>query len=189
MKSILIDVDEVICYNGFLPLLNKFLGTNYRLDDFTTYYIDDVIGSDEKKAKFYKLLEIVDLYENVEFLPGSIETIEKLSKQYEILICSACAMFCCLEKSGKFFKDKYNFLIKHFPFLDPNKFILTGEKNIFRADVQIDDRVQNLQGDIPVKLLMTSYHNKNFSDAELKKQGIIRVNSWKEIEKVLLCNR
>ena len=37
-----------------------------------------------------------------------------------------------------------------------------------------------------MKLLFTAYHNKNIADDELKEKKLTRVNSWKEIEKILL---
>ena len=96
------------------------------------------------------------------------------NKTYDIYICSACVMFCMIEQSGKFFMDKYNWLLKTFPFLDPNKFILTNSKNIFKADIQIDDRLSNFDNEIETKILFPSYHNKNISDNELKQNGVIR---------------
>ena len=51
--------------------------------------------------------------------------------------------------------------------------------------ISIDDKIENLiNGDI--KLLYTAYHNKNISKEELEEKGIIRVNNWLEIEKILL---
>lgn len=183
-KKLLIDVDEVLCNSGFLPLVNEFKNTNYKIDDFTDYYLDDyVLSSGKEKQKFY--LE-KNSYDYATLLPNAYEVLEKLNRIYDIYICSACVMFCMIEQSGKFFMDKYNWLLKTFPFLDPNKFILTNSKNIFKADIQIDDRLSNLGGDISQKLLFTSYHNKNISDKELNILNIIRVNSWKDIEKILL---
>ena len=36
------------------------------------------------------------------------------------------------------------------------------------------------------EILFTAFHNKKISEKKLKKQGIKRVNSWKEIEQLLL---
>ena len=41
-KSILLDVDEVVCFPGFLKAANDFLGTDYKIDDFSDYYLDSV---------------------------------------------------------------------------------------------------------------------------------------------------
>ena len=38
-KVLLLDVDEVIVFSGFLPLINEFLHTNYKIDDFTNLLI------------------------------------------------------------------------------------------------------------------------------------------------------
>ena len=186
MRTLLVDIDEVLCQSTFLDEINKFLGTSYELDYFTEYYIDDILGSDENKEKFYKTIKNKDLYKNARIYDGAYEALKELSKEYEIYICSACVMFCMPRESGIYFKHKYDFLIKNFPFLNPDNFIFTGAKNIFKADVQIDDRLKNLRGEIGTKLLFTAYHNKTISDEELKENKIIRVNNWQEIKNLLL---
>ena len=55
MQKLLVDIDEVLCQSTFLDEMNKFLKTNYKIDDFTEYYIDDALGTDENKQKFYKI--------------------------------------------------------------------------------------------------------------------------------------
>ena len=42
-KNVLLDVDDVICFAGFLDYANEFMNTNYEIDDIKTYYIDDTI--------------------------------------------------------------------------------------------------------------------------------------------------
>ena len=185
-KKILIDVDEVICDSGFLKLMNEFLGTNYKLEDFTEYYIDDVIGDDNKKQAFYDYFITKDSYKFVELYDDAYDTLKKLNDVYEVYIYSACVNPFFTDKAGGEFKKKYDFLIRTFPFLNPFNFIFTNTKNMIKADVQIDDRLNNLNGDIGLKLLYTAYHNKNIVDEELKSNNVIRVNNWKEIEKILL---
>lgn len=185
-KTLLIDVDEVISEPTFLDEVNAFLKTSYKMEDFTEYYIDDVLGSDANKARFYESIKNKDMYANSRIFRGAKTVLKKLSKVYDIYICSACVMFCMPKDSGIFFKHKYDFLINNFPFLDPNKFIFTSAKNLFRADVQIDDKLSNMQGDVGLKLMFSAYHNKNVSDETLKKEGAIRVDSWADIEKILL---
>ena len=75
--------------------------------------------------------------------------------------------------------------MRELDFLDPEKIIFTNSKNIFKADVQIDDRLPNLQGDVKIKLLFDAYHNRKISDEELIKNKVIRVKSWDEIEEIL----
>jgi len=182
-KKILIDVDEVICDSGFLKLMNEFLGTNYKLEDFDEYYIDDVIGDEDKKQKFYEYFVENNAYKDAEIFPNAKEVLEKLNNEYEVFIYSSCVNPYFIKKAGKEFTKKYEFLINNFPFLNPFNFIFTGVKNMVKADIQIDDRLNNLMGDVELKLLYTAHHNKNISKEELDKYGVVRVNNWDEVEK------
>lgn len=185
MKTLFVDVDEVICQSEFLNEINKFLGTNYKINDFSDYFIDDILGSDENKVKFYEKIKNKNLYENPIIYDNAVEVLEKLNKKYDIYICSACVMFGNIINSGIYFKHKYNFLIKHFPFLNPEHFVFTNGKNIFNADIQIDDNIKNMQGNIKTKLMFNAYHNQNITDEELEKHNIKRVYSWNEIYEIL----
>ena len=44
----------------------------------------------------------------------------------------------------------------------------------------------NLYKYAEMKLLFTAWHNKDMSDEELSQQGIIRVDSWDDIKRILL---
>ena len=170
MKKILLDVDEVICFSGFLEAVNDFLGTNYEIDDFTEYYIDVAAVPENRMEEFAEFVNNRNLYKDANILPDAIETIERLNKVYDIYICSSCVNSLDVKGSGRIFKDKYDFLVTKLPFLDPQKFIFTNTKNLFKADIQIDDRLSNLGGEIETKILFPSYHNREITDDELKKK-------------------
>lgn len=184
-KKMLVDLDYVICYPGFLKIVNDFLGTNYVEDDFEEYIIDGVIGPQEKINEFYEYYLLQDGYKDAVLIEGAKEALERLSEHYDIHLCSACVMFGVERRSAKLFKDKFEYLMKELPFLDPEKIIFTNSKNIFKADVQIDDRLPNMLGDVKIKLLFDAYHNRKISDEELKEHNMIRVKNWKEIEEIL----
>lgn len=190
-KDLLLDVDEVICFSGFLEAVNDFMNTNYVIDDFTDYYIDEVVIPKERFDEFNKFLSNRNLYENAQTLPHAIETIQKLNKVYNIYICSSCINPFDVNGSGKLFADKYNFLINTLPFIKPENFIFTNAKHLFKAAVQIDDRLNNLSEDIETTILFPSYHNKDISDKELREKKVIRAghdwrDGWIEINKLLL---
>lgn len=108
-----------------------------------------------------------------------------------IYICSDCINPFDVNASGKNFLNKYEFLIKVLPFISPQKFIFTGAKHLFHADIQIDDRLSNLDNDIETKILFPSYHNKEISNEQLRKSNVIRAGydwkeGWLEIENTLL---
>lgn len=189
-KKLLLDVDEVICFSGFLEAVNDFMGTNYEIDDFTDYYIDEVVIPKDRFDEFNQFVNGRNLYDKAHLLPGAIETIKKLNEFYDIYICSSCINDFDINGSGRIFADKYDFLISTLPFLNPKKFIFTSVKNMFKADIQIDDRLSNFDDEIETKILFPSYHNKDVTDEELKLKGVCRVGNdwrtaWNEIGKIL----
>lgn len=190
-QDILLDVDEVICFSGFLQAVNEFMKTDYVIDDFTDYYIDEVAIPKEKFAEFNQFISNRNLYENAHIIPKAIETVKLLNELYNIYICSSCINPFDLDNSGRLFKDKYDFLRTILPFLKPENFIFTSAKHIFKADIQIDDRLSNLNNDIETKILFPSYHNKDIPEQLLRDQGIIRAgldwrNGWDEVSHILI---
>lgn len=192
-KKILLDIDEVFCFSGYLELVNEFLNTNYTIDDFTEYYIDEVAIPKDRKQEFYQFISAKDQYENPVLLPGTLETIKILSKYYDIYPCSDCCNPFDLKNSGRIFKSKFELLYRLIPedVISPKNYIFTGAKDICRADIQIDDLVSNLNPAVPIRILFPSYHNKNISNEELKEKGILRAGydyhtGWQEVAKILL---
>jgi hypothetical protein len=53
-KTILLDIDEVVCFSGFLQVLNKFLNANYHIDQFTTYYLEEEVLNEEQIKKYVR---------------------------------------------------------------------------------------------------------------------------------------
>ena len=184
-KRLLIDFDDVICEDVMIKKVNKFLGTNLTINDFTDYLIDSVIPED-KKDEFYATLADIHYYDDCCLVDGAKEVLEKLNEKYDVFIVSSCIIYNYLEVSSYVFASKYNFLLKNLPFLDPKKFVFTASKQLLKGDIIIDDYFSNLKGDIPQKFLFTAYHNKHFTEEQLKERNVFRLNDWKDIEKALL---
>lgn len=190
-KDLLLDIDEVVCFSGYLEAINIFLGSNYIIDDFSDYYIDEVAIPKERFDEFNKFLDNRNLYENAQLLPHAEEVLKELNYIYNIYVCSSCINPFNIIGSGRLFADKYNFLIASIPFIKPEHFIFTSAKHLFRADIQIDDRLSNLDENIETKILFPSYHNKEIQNDELIKRGVLRAGydwrtGWLEVAKILL---
>lgn len=186
-EKCLIDVDDVICGKGFIHLVNEFLHTNYDQEDAKSYYINDLIPKehfDEWKEFFCQK----NVYDYVELMPKVKEVIQELHTKYRVYFVTAFVFRDSPMDSGKILNDKFNFLAKEFPFIDPSHFIFIQDKSLIQADIRIDDSVKNLQGQARLKLLYTAYHNKNIALEKLKTKKIIRVNDWNEIGQCLLTN-
>ena len=179
MEKLIVDMDDVITEKGFIRMINEFLGTKYKEKDAKSYYINDLIPKDrmDEWVDFYLRENVYD-YANI--VKGAKETLEKLNEKYDLYIATAYVFRDAPWVSGKTLCDKYNFLIKNFPFIDPHKFIFISNKELLEADIRIDDSPKKLLGKARLKLLFTAYHNKDMSDEELKENNFVRVNGWKE---------
>lgn len=189
-KVMLLDVDEVVWFSGFLRLINEFLGTDYKIDDFTDYYIDEVAIPKERFEEFKKFQSTRSLFENAKLLPKSVETIKRLSEEIDIYLYTDCIDPLDVSNSGRNYEDKFIELRRELPFISPDHFVFTGSKQILEGDIQIDDRLPNLDPSLPIRILFPSYHNRSVQDAELQEKGVLRAGTdwnegWSEVERIL----
>ena len=118
---------------------------------------------------------------------GCQSALEKLSKYYEVYICTAYIWPERKDLGGRICKQKYDYIVKHFSFLNPYNIMMVNNKHMCKADIRIDDKLSNLE-EGSFNLLFSAYHNRNISDEELEKNSATRVNSWADIEEILLKN-
>ena len=185
MKKIMVDMDEVICGGGFLNLVNEFLEANYKIEDIKIYYIQDLIPK-ERYKEWSKFFNAKNVYDYCEMIEDTYEVLENLSKKYEIYIATDYIFRDNKEYSANILKNKFNWLYEKLPFIEPSNYVFTVNKEIINCDIKIDDKLSNLKGKAETKMLFTAYHNKTITEEELKQEGAIRVNGWKDIEKILL---
>ncbi len=184
-KKIIIDFDDTIYKSVFIGKMNDFMGTNLTVEDFDSYYMDHTIPEDKQEA-FYDFLVKDDIYAGYNFFDDAVEVIKKLNDKYDVYICSGCVIYNSHKNSGWIFYYKYNCLLKYLPFIHPDRFIFTQSKDLVKADIIIDDNPIYLKEERETKILFDSYHNRNLTNEELKKDNIIRAKNWKEIENILL---
>lgn len=181
MKILLIDMDNCITDPKILEYINEFSNTNYKLEEQTDFYLQNLIK--DKKNEFYYFLSTKNLYEDCPLKEDCYEVLEKLNKIYDIYIVTSYLWKDKTDSSAHNLKNKYNYLREKLPFIDPSKYIFTTNKNIIKGDISIDDKLSNLHTN--KKLLFTAWHNKQIPENELKEKGITRVNTWNDILKEL----
>lgn len=184
MKSIMVDMDDVITYGNFSRIVEDYLG--YVPDYGKNYYMQDILG--DKKDDFFRKFKDMNLYENATLLPDCYDALKALSEHYNIYICTDYIWREIVPYAGNNLKNKYEFLYEKLDFINPRNFIFTADKSVVNCDIKIDDKINNIEGAF-TKLLFTAWHNKDFTDEELNEQNIIRVNNWQEIRDLLLSER
>ncbi len=188
-KTVVFDLDDVIVNETFVRIVEEFIEEKIDIGSIgEEYYIEKAVIKDEKKLKkFYDYISTIDLYDYGVVDVQAIHLLRRLAVNYEVFIFTSFFVGQINEKSGIFAKNKFDFLYKTFPFLKPSNFILGGNKSIVSADYFIDDRIDNLTGNSEVKILYSTYHNKDISSETLLKKNIIRISSMEELEKCIFC--
>lgn len=179
MKKLMIDMDNCITNAKFLETVNDFLGTNYRLEELDSFFLQDLVG--DKKEEYWQYMLDKNFYEGATLLEGCYEAIEKLNQKYDLFIATDYLYpDSNPDISGKNLMNKYYYLKQALPFLTPDQYIFLRRKDLVHWDIAIDDQVKNLKT-ADEKLLLTAWHNKKIENKELEEQGVVRVNSWQEI--------
>jgi 5'-nucleotidase len=171
MKRILVDMDGVLAdvYPRYLDLHEKNFGK--RLS------IPDIIGLKEAEA-FPNLLTWIEnpgFFRTMPVIKGSQEGLKKLNKSYEVVIVSMATEF------PTSLTDKQLWLFEHYPFISWKQIVFCGNKSLIEADIMIDDHLKNLDNFKGETIMFTQPHNINLPDSHHR-----RVDSWKEIETLLL---
>lgn len=183
MKKAIFDLDDVIALNGFLNMLNNFSKTNYKYEDIKGYYVESLLSNEELK-KYEKFFKENNVYDYATIDPYMYKLLMNIMLEYELYICSSYVDMNGIILPHLIVK-KCEFLNKNFPFLTQKNFIFTNDKTMLEADLKVDDKIENLTGN-GIKILFTTYYNKNIDDLELELKGIVRVNNPIEIEKIAL---
>ncbi|WP_255367868.1 5'-3'-deoxyribonucleotidase [Psychrobacillus sp. OK032] len=166
-------MDEVISAFSLkcLQLFNADCQTKYTLANLHGKLLTELDQRFHEKVNDYLAEE--SFFLNLDVMEGSQEALRRLSKQYDIFIVTAAMEFPAS------LAPKYQWLKKHFPFLNEKHFVFCGDKSIICADYLIDDTPKNLDTFKGEGLLFSAPHNVN-------NNAYVRLNNWKEVEQYFL---
>lgn len=139
----------------------------------------------KEEDEFRDIYQYRNLYEDAPLLPGCYEVLKKLAAVYDVYIVTSYIWGKDIINAEENLKNKYQYLKKELPFINPSHYIFTQNKKLLNFDFRIDDRLSGLTTS-GVNLLFDAWSNRAISEQELKEKNIIRVMGWYDIEKVLL---
>lgn len=172
-ESIGIDMDEVLA-DTLGAILDEF---NRRTELGIT--IESMMGQKiyttmpEHKKIVREILEEDGFFGRLPVIKDAQEVVEKLAEKYDVYIVTAAM------DVPTSFHDKYEWLLEHFPFLDPQQFVFCGRKNIAATDYLIDDNPKQLSIFKGKPLMFGAPHNQGNTDFE-------RLENWREVEAYFL---
>lgn len=172
--KILIDVDNIIgnLCDAVLSVYNEDSGDNLCSENITSYYIENFVKPQYKdNFKHYFLDKRV--WKRMKYVDGCQEYIAKLFNDgHDIYFCTKTEM--------KNAPKKESYLQRTFPYINiRKKLIVCSDKTMIRADILIDDCLDNFGGQ-DYSIVLDYPWNRNTDD-----EDIIRASSWKEIYNII----
>ena len=171
MQKIEVDMDGVLAdvYRQFIKMHHQEFGESISLES--------VYGKTEGEAFVHcrKYIGTESFFRDAPIIDGCRNVLEQLNQEYEVYLVSAAMEFPWS------LSQKFEWIKQHFPFIGWQQIVFCGSKQIIAADIMIDDHFKNLDHFTGRTILFTQPHNI------LREAGRHqRVNTWYEIEKILL---
>ena len=135
---IAIDIDDTLCnlQEVVIELFNNRYGSNYTIEDFTSYDIMNVLPTQDAIV-MKDMYGEYGLYDKIKPIPGAKEALEKLiNLGHQIYLVTAAI--------PKNYDEKVNFIHRFFPYIDDGHIVAMKHKWMFKADVMIEDNLQTL---------------------------------------------
>jgi 5'(3')-deoxyribonucleotidase len=174
MQRIAIDMDEVVADTiaHFLERYNEEFTETLTPAHFHGKHVFDVIAkAHQLRARAYFQQE--DFFADIPVMPGSPEVVEALMAKYDVFITTAAM------DVPTSFQAKFQWLLRHFPFIPASNVVFCGDKSIIAADFMIDDNVRHLTNFRGEGILYSAPHNA--SETRFR-----RVNNWSDVRDMFL---
>lgn len=177
MIKIICDIDDVL--NDLIPktvaLYNKQSGKSLSLDDITAYNFYDCL-SEEDADGLMALFHQKALWDALRPLNGAKEGVQKLlDAGHKVYFATATA--------SENFDWKVQWLRKWFPFINIDNVIRIMDKSLIRADIIIDDCMDQLTNSMCERICLS--HPWNYDTKKDSIYDIYRCNNWNEIVNVV----
>lgn len=174
MKRIAIDMDDVMAdtTSRIVEWYERDFNVKFNRADLVGKWFTDAIPQ-EHQPIVQKYSSHPDVFKNLAIIPESQRVIEALCEKYEVFIVTAAIAY------PNSYLPKYEWLVKHFPFINIRNVVFCGHKYMIDADYMIDDHPRNLEHFKGKGLLFTTEHNSLETRFE-------RVDNWFDVENMLL---
>lgn len=135
---IVCDVDGVLnnLMDVILDTYNNKYSTNYTLQDVTCHNWKNCF--DSKIASYLESISIdPGIWNKVSPLDGSQDFIKRL-------IRDGHQVYLVTNNDPHTYGQKFDWIHKHFPFIEPSNIVCMADKWLFKCDIMIEDRLETL---------------------------------------------
>lgn len=183
-KRLILDMDDTLAdlIPTWLNAYNKDYDDDLTTEDIKSWEIVKYVKP-ECGVKLFNYLEpssdSKSLWSNMPPVEGAVETMNLLKDLTDIFIVSSVL------NNYKICQHKHDWLLEHFPYLDPKKFYFIFDNSAVTGDFMVDDYYKNLESFPGMKLLFSRPHNKTIMTSSIG-SGLQRVANWTEVyEKIV----
>lgn len=183
-KKLILDCDDVLAdlIPTWLEAYNKDYNDALTTEDIKSWDIMEYVKPECGTNIFTYLDPTLDgksLWNDMPPVEGAVEMVGLLKDRVDIFIVSSVMnnYSNCIHK--------HNWLVKHFPYLDPKKFYFVTDKSAIAGSHMLDDRHTNMTHFPGVKLLFSRPHNKKIITSS-SKGGLQRVENWEQAYKKIV---
>lgn len=173
-KRICIDQDDVLA-NTHAKMVQLYLASGaprYQLAELQENSFQELLEEHERKAITEQIFA-PGFFADLDVMPGAQEAIVALQEKYDVFVATAAMEF------PNSFREKYDWLARHFPTIHWKNIIFLGDKSILGADYLIDDMPYNLHTFTGKGLLFDALHNRD-------EKAFHRVMGWTDVTDLLL---
>lgn len=170
---IVCDIDN-ICNNlteKTLELYNSRSGKSVQMSDLTTYNFADCLPKEDADA-------IISLFKEKK-LWNSLTPIAGASNGLKTLIKQGHRIYLATATDPINFAWKVEWIKKNFSFINADNIIRIMDKSLLKADIIIDDHLDNLVGNTAYRICLDYPWNRDERKDFI--HDICRVHNWKEI--------
>lgn len=170
---IAVDCDNVLCnlQEVIIKIFNERNGTNYSMEDFTEYDIENVLPVEHAVA-MKALYAEPGIYNKVKPLIGAKDCLRKL-------VDAGHSVYIVSDIIPSTYVEKVKFINHYFSFIDNSHIISMSHKWLFKCDVLIEDNLHNLKAGHHYDRVCLNYPwNQNVRDWAY---DIHRCENWNEI--------
>ena len=169
-KSIAIDMDEVLAdtFKKVIQTVNELFDLSLTEASVKGRKLWDLLN-EEQRIELKEAIHAPGFFRDLEVIDSAVPVVKELSERYDIYIATAAM------EVPHSFRDKFEWLEEHFPFLDHHFFIFCGNKKVVKADYLIDDTIRQLDNFTGKGILFKSAHNEHMETEHM------RVENWHEV--------
>lgn len=171
---VMVDVDNIIndLTKKTITLYNSSNGKNIKFADIVAYSFFKCLPESDARL-------ICDLFQNKE-LWDSLEPIDGSQNALKELVQSGIEVYFATATDPVNFEWKCKWIAQHFPFIPVDNVIRIKNKSLLKADVIIDDCLDNLTSSNAEKICLNYPWNQDEMVG-----NVHRADSWDEISNII----